>query len=184
MRTFPGLGSANVAVISLYLAPLWGIEALRALRAPLQGLDILTHANAVTYYRQLFDFGIHGLIGASNVLAGAKLLAAAAFLAFLIDFARALAVGRDANRETLDAVLLLSIVCIVLWIWPALATGEATLVRLHATHALMLAGAVIVVVMERHIRASQGPVATRSEWIATQGDSAWLYRPVSVARRG
>ncbi len=68
---------------------------------------------------------LDGLLRVSNVLAGIKFVVAIAFVAYLIEFARALVVRREPNRETLDAVLLLASVAIVLWAWPALGSGDA-----------------------------------------------------------
>jgi hypothetical protein len=99
----------------------------------------------------LLDLGLTGLVHASNVLAGIKFVIAIGFLACLIDFARALVVGRDANRETLDVVLLLAAVALMLWAWPALGSGDASLIRLHATQFLLLSGAMIVIMIERHV---------------------------------
>jgi hypothetical protein len=82
-----------------------------------------------------------------------------AFVAYLIDFARALVVGREANRETLDAVLVLAGAAIMLWAWPALSSGDGGLIRLHATQFLLLTGAMIVVLVERQL----GETATSSQ---------------------
>jgi hypothetical protein len=38
----------------------------------------------------------------------------------------------------------------MLWVGPALATGEGGLVRLHATEFLPLCGAMVLIVIERH----------------------------------
>jgi hypothetical protein len=151
MRSFPRLGSVNAALIALYFAPVWGADGLRALISPFHGFEDRVHAAATGYFCALFDFGLTGLVHTSNVLAGIKFVIAIGFLAYLIDFARAMVVGRDTNRETLDGVLLLAAVTLMLWAWPALGTGEASLIRLHATQFLLLSSAMIVIVIERHV---------------------------------
>jgi hypothetical protein len=151
MRSCPRLGSVNAALIALYFAPVWGADGLRALISPFHGFEDRVHAVAAGYFRALFDFGLAGLVRTSNVLAGLKFVIAIGFLAYLIDFARAMVVGRDTNRETLDAVLVLAALTLMLWAWPALGTGDAALIRLHATQFLLLSGAMIVIVVERHI---------------------------------
>src|SRR5262249_29185269 len=140
MRSFPRLGAVNAALVSLYFAPVWGAEGLRALRSPFYGFEDRVHAVAASYFRTLLDAGVNGLGHISNALAGLKFVVAIGFLAYLIDFARALAVGREPNRETLDAVLLLAATAFMLWAWPALGSGDAGLIRLHATEFLMLSG--------------------------------------------
>jgi len=42
----------------------------------------------------------------ANVLAGIKLVIAAGFVAYVIEFARSLAVGREVDRQTLEVVLI------------------------------------------------------------------------------
>jgi hypothetical protein len=151
MRSFPRLGAVNAALVSLYFAPVWGADAFRALTSPYYGFEDRVHATAAGYFRALFDFGLDGLVRTANVLAGIKFVVAIGFLAYLIDFARALAVGREPNRETLDTVLVLAGSAIMLWAWPALASGDGGLIRLHATQFLLLITAMIVISVERQI---------------------------------
>ena len=151
MRPFPRLGAVNAALIACYFAPVWGIEAIRALRSPYGGFEHPVHATAAAYFRRLFDFGLDGLMRTANVLAALKLVIAAGFLAYLIDFSRALIMRREPNRETLDAVLLLAGFAIMLWAWPALGSGSGELIRLHATQFLLLTGAMIVILIERNM---------------------------------
>ena len=84
-----------------------------ALISPYNGLEDRVHATAAIYFRQLFDLGFNGLVVTSHVLAGIKLVIVAAFVAYLIEFARAWATGREADRETIDVVLILAVVGIV-----------------------------------------------------------------------
>ena len=58
-------------------------------------------------------------------------------------------VRRAPNRETLELALLLAGASIMLWAWPALGSGEAALIRLHATQFLLLTGAMIVLMLEK-----------------------------------
>src|SRR5262245_33902771 len=151
MRSFPPLGAANAALISLYFAPAWGGDALRALTSPYYGFEDRAQAAAASYFRALFDFGLDGLLRTASVLAGIKFVIAVAFVAYLIDFARALVTRREPNRETLDAALLLASAALMLWAWPALQSADGGLIRLHATQFLLLTGAMIVIAIERHV---------------------------------
>jgi hypothetical protein len=96
------------------------------------------------------------------VLAAIKFVVAIGFFAYLIDFARALVVGREPNRETLDGVLALAAGAIMLWAWPALAAGEGGLIRAHATEFLLLSGAMIVLLIERQLEERARPAVTAS----------------------
>ena len=46
--------------------------------------------------------------------------------------------------------------------WPALAAGEGGLIRVHATEFLLLSGAMIVLLVERHIEETARSVVTAS----------------------
>ena len=159
MRSFPRLGFVNAALVSCYFAPVWGIDAIRVLASPFNGFEDRLHGTAAIYFRNLFDFNLDGLVRTSQVLAGIKLVIAAAFVAYLIDFARALLMRREPNRETLDIVLLLASSVLVLWMWPAFAAHDAGLIRLEMTQFLLLTGAMIVILVERQIDETSGVAA-------------------------
>jgi hypothetical protein len=148
MRTCPRLGAVNFALIALYLAPLWGADAVRTLTSPFNGFEDPVHATVAIYLRRVFDLPLADMIAISNLLGGIKLVAAAGFVAYLIEFSRALATGREVDRATLDVVLLLAAVPIVIWAAPALALGDPILIRLYAAHLLLVVGAMIVVAVE------------------------------------
>jgi hypothetical protein len=161
------LGSANLALLSLYFIPVWGREAVRALISPYNGLDDRVHATTAMYFRELFGFGSHGLIITSHVLAGIKLVIVAAFVSYLIEFARACMMRREADRETIDVVVLLAVADIVICLLPALALGDGTMVRLYSTQLLLLAGAITVLVVERHLAPeAQAAAAPNAEALA------------------
>jgi hypothetical protein len=146
------LGSVNLALVSVYFFPLWGREAFRALISR-YGLDDRASAAAAFYIGQLFDLGPRGVILTGHVLAGIKLVVAVAFACYLIEFARSLAVRRAADRDTIDVVLILAAVGVALSGVSALALGDAALIRLAATQTLMIAGAILVIVVERQLAA-------------------------------
>ena len=151
MRSHLRLGAVNAALVSFYFALVWGTDAIRALTSPFSGFELPAHAAAAAYFRALFDFNLDGLIRTANVLAGIKLVIAVGFLAYLIEFFRAIAMRREPNRETLDTVLAVTAVAIMLWAWPALGSGSGALIRIQATEFLMLTGAMIVLLVERHL---------------------------------
>jgi hypothetical protein len=149
----PTVGSVNLALLSLYFFPVWGREAIRTMMSPAGGLADGAHTVAAIYFRQLFGLGFNGLVLTSHALAGVKLVIAAAFVAYVIEFARAWATGREADRQTIDVVLILAVVGIVIGALPALALGEAQVIRLLATQMLLVAGAITVIAVERHVAA-------------------------------
>jgi hypothetical protein len=147
----PTLGSTNLALIACYFAPTWGRDALRALTSPFNGFEDRVQAAAASYFRDMFDFGLDGLLRTSSVLAGTKLIVAAGFFAYLIEYFRAVAMRREPNRETLDLVLLLAVAAMVVWALPAFALDNAAMIRLYATQFMMLVGAAVVIMIERNL---------------------------------
>ncbi|MGH6771713.1 MAG: hypothetical protein ACRECO_22150 [Xanthobacteraceae bacterium] len=155
MRPFPRLGAVNLTLLSIYFVPIWGREAINALVSPYSGFEDRTRTIAAIYLRRQFDLDLDGLIMACNLLAGTKLLVAAGFAAFAIEFARSLLKNRDVDRSTVDVVLALAVTGVVIWVLPVLALDDSALVRTHATQLLLVAGAVIVIVVERHLQAQR-----------------------------
>jgi hypothetical protein len=172
MRSNPGLGQVNFALVSAYFVPAWGHDALRVLTSPYNGFEDRGHAIAAAYFREVFDLGLTGLIRVSELLAGLKMVIAAAFVAYLIEFARALAMRRGPNRETIDVVLLLALVTAVIWIVPTLWIGDRDLIRLQATQFLLLAGAAVVILIERQIELSAPKLAAGSAAAARELEPA------------
>jgi hypothetical protein len=162
MRTYPGLGAANAALVSIYFVPVWGGEALHALTSPFNGFEDRAHAVAAAYFRAMFDFNLDGLVRTANTLAAIKFVIAVGFVAYLIDFARALVIGREPNRETLDIVLAVASAALMLWAWPALMRGEGALIRLDATQFLLLTGAMIVLLVERQVAEGRSSPSTKT----------------------
>jgi hypothetical protein len=177
-RSF-SLGSVNLALLSLYFFPVWGREAVRALSSPFNGLESPAHATAALYFRRLFDIGFNNLTVTSHMIAGIKLVMVAAFVAYLIEFARSLATGRATDRETTDVVLILAVAGVIMSALPALALGEAALIRLTATQMLMVAGAITVIVVDRHI-APEPVVPSRAMTAANERVALGLGLPVGV----
>ena len=176
------LGSVNLALLSFYFFPVWGRDALQALLSPYNGLNDRVHATAAIYFSQLFDLSFGSLVVASHVLAGVKLVIAAAFVAYIIEFSRSWAIRREPDRETVDVVLILAVVGILLHAVPALALAEPSMVRLYATQMLLIAGAITVIVVERHLTLEQKP--SRLDTAVREREASGLGLPVGVLAAG
>jgi hypothetical protein len=151
MRSNPRLAPANAALVALYFVPVWGTDAVKALMSPFGGFQDRAHAAVAVYFRQIFDLGLDGLVRTSAVLAGIKLVIAVGFVAYLIEFVRAVVMDREPNRETLDLVLLLALGAVLIWALPALTLGDPAVTRTYASQFLLLLGAVVVTVIERSV---------------------------------
>jgi hypothetical protein len=169
------LGEINLALVSLYFVPAWGGQALRALRSPYNGFEDRAHAAVVAFIRDAFDFGLTGLMRTSNLLSGIKLVIAAAFLACLIELARALVTRREPDARTIDAVLLAGVAFTALLMLPMLIGGDLGLIRLEAAQFLLLVGAAIVTLIERHFDAVRPQSAA-----AASGQAGDLALPASA----
>jgi hypothetical protein len=171
------LGSVNLALVSLYFFPLWGRAAFQALISPYGGLQDGAAAAATFYLSRLFDVGPGSLITIAHVLAGIKLVVAVAFACYLIEFMRSLATRREADRDTIDVVLILAGIGVLLSAFSALVLGDAAAIRLAATQTLLIAGAVTIIVVERHL--DVGPRASRVVTAAKERERP-LGLPVGV----
>jgi hypothetical protein len=163
--TWLSLGSVNLALVSLYFFPLWGRAAYRALISPVGGLQESAQAAPTFYLSQLFGLGPGSLITIAHVLAGIKLVVALAFACYLIEFMRSLVRRREADRDTIDVVLILAAIGVLLSAFSALALGDAASIRLAATQTLLIAGAVTIIAVERHLAVEPRPsrVATAAK---------------------
>lgn len=164
------LGSINLALLSLYFFPVWTRDAVKALASPYNGLNERAHGTAAIYFSQLFDLSHDSLVIASHVLGGIKLVIAAAFIAYMIEFARAWAIGREPDRETIDVVLILATVGILLHVVPALALGDPAMIRLYATQMLLVTGAMTVIVVERHVALE--PKSSRLDTVVAEREAS------------
>jgi hypothetical protein len=165
MRPKIRLGPANLALVSLYIVPTWASDALRALLSPYGGVNDGAQAAATAVVRDIFNLGGDALMPASTLLAGLKLVMAVAFLAHLIEFTRAAVVGRELDRTTLNVVLLLGLIGIAIWAVPAFAFDDGAMIRRYATQLLLIAGASIVVMVERHaVGGTQAAAASTPAW--------------------
>jgi hypothetical protein len=147
------LGSVNLALVSLYFIPVWGRDAVRALVSPYHGLEQRVHAAATSYIGELFNLGFSGLAVASSVLAGVKLVIAAAFVAYIIEFVRAWVMGRSPDPETVDVVLILAAVGVAVCALQT-ALGAPILMHLSAAQTSLVAGAIMVISVERRVAAA------------------------------
>jgi len=151
MRRIPRLGFLNLALVSLYFAPIWAREALRILLLPYRAFEDRSHAVVAIWLREVFDLTLEGLMRISGALAGLKLVIAAGLLAYLIELARAVTVGREPDPVTSHGALALAAIGVGIWSVPPLLLANPALIRLSATQLMLVAGAVVVVTVEGHI---------------------------------
>src|SRR5262245_35038479 len=145
------LGPYNLALVACYAAPTWGAEAIKALTSPYGGLIDPVHAAAAVRLREFLKLPPERLLDVANWLAAFKLLVVAALLAYVIEFARAVLSDRAPDRATTDTVLALAVVAVAVWIMQAIVFDPIAVTEAHVAQLLLVAGALIVSTIERHV---------------------------------
>ena len=145
------LGPYNLALVACYAAPTWGAEAIKALTSPYGGLIDPVHAATAVRLRAILNLPPERLLDVANWLAAFKLVVVAALLAYVIEFGRAVLSDRAPDRATTDTVLALAVVAVTIWVMQAIVFDPTAVTQAHVAQLLMVAGALIVSTIERHI---------------------------------
>jgi hypothetical protein len=149
MQRFGSLGTVNAAFVAAYFVAAWGREALQSLNSRFYGLEHDATLTAAIFYRRMVEQSPGDLTAAAAVLIGIKLVIVSVFATALVSYAHAALAGRKSDHEMIDSALILAVAGIIVWILPALATGDTETIRLCATQFLLIAGAAIVLLTER-----------------------------------
>jgi len=171
----PSLGPYNLALAACYFAPVWGSEAASALTSPYGGLTDPMHAGAAIRLRALLGFAPEQLFDVASYLAAFKLVVVASLVAYVIEFSRAVVTGRAPDRATTNTVLALAVAAVAIWIMPALAFDPAAATHAHVAQLLLVAGALIVITIERHIEETAAVAVPTREPNAQAGTPAPHY---------
>ena len=171
----PRLGPYNLALAACYFAPVWSLEAIRALTSPYGGLTDPMHAGAAIRLRALLGLAPEQLLDVATYLAAFKLVVVASLVAYVIEFSRAVVTGRAPDRATTNTVLALAVAAVAIWIMPALAFDPAAATHAHVAQLLLVAGALIVITIERHIEEMAAAAAPAREPSAEAGTPAPHY---------
>lgn len=146
MRRF-GLSEANGLILAAYLVPSWATAAGRIIIHPVQGLFDRANLSVALYASDHLMLTPSGLLRFAWMLALAKIVAVAFFAAFAAFALRGQA-ARASARELLGFALALSGLIAFAALFLAAGTGEAGLIRLHAAEAILIIGALVVMLVE------------------------------------
>lgn len=182
MSRFGSLGSINAIFVSAYFVVAWGREVLEALMSRLYGLEDNATLTAAIFYRRLVDPVPGDLTNAAAILIAIKLVMVSAFVAALVSYARTTIVGRESDRETIDSALILAVAGLIIWILPALATSDTETIRICATQFLLIAGAVVLLLVERGDEPQSVEARTRLREIVRRASVRRLTPASAVAR--
>ena len=174
-RLGPRLGPYNLALAVCYVAPVWASEAVTCLTSPYAGLTDPIHAAAAIRLRTLLDLAPERLFDVASYLAAFKLIVVASLVAYVIEFSRAVLADRAPDRATTNTVLALAVAAVAIWIMPALAFDPTAATHAHVAQLLLIAGALIVITIERHIEEVAATAAPAREPSAEAGTPAPHY---------
>lgn len=160
-----GLAEANGVLLAAYLVPAWAVAAAMIVIHPVQGLFYRANLATAIYVIDNLRLVPADVIRFAWLLAIAKLLTAAFFGAFLV-FAIRGRYARETARELLGFALGLAGVIGFASLTMATALGEAQLVRLHAVEALMIVGAIVVMLVEGGLPAKRDAASARPASLA------------------
>ena len=166
------LGPYNLALVACYTAPTWGAEAIKALTSPYGGLIDPVHAAAAVRLRAILNLPPEQLLDVANWLAAFKLVVVASLLAYVIEFGRAVLSDRAPDRATTDTVLALAVVAVAVWIMQAIVFDPAAVTEAHVAQLLLVAGALIVSTIERHVEDMEAATRLSSASSAEAGTPA------------
>lgn len=146
-----GLTEANGLLLAAYLVPAWALAVAKIAIHPVHGLFDRANLATTLYVIDRFQLVPSDVMRFAWLLALAKLLTIAFFIAFLVYSFRGRA-ARDTARELLGFALGLGGLIGFASLMLAARTGEASLIRLHASEALLIIGAIVVMLVEGGLR--------------------------------
>jgi hypothetical protein len=149
MRWIIGAATAAVTIIVLYFALRWGGDAVRVFASPTYGLDTFDRSQDVFSIGSAL--GLHGyaLFRVAAFLGAFKLVGAIAFALHLADRVRALAAGRAAEHDMLEAALLLVVLLTLVSALPAVLQDNTALLRSYGFDLLLACVAAMLAIHER-----------------------------------
>lgn len=144
------IATINGLLLAAYFVPTWIISSLRVVIYPLHGIYERSHVGPVRFINETFQLSMLGTMRFAWLFVLAKLVVAGAFVLFSVLTFRA----REPNHSAGDEALALAVTigCLISMGGAVAASliGETDALRLHATEALMMLGALGVLVVDSH----------------------------------
>ena len=144
------IGTINGLLLAAYFVPTWSISALRVVIYPLHGIYERSHVGPVRFINETFQLSMLGTMRFAWLFVLAKLVVAGAFLLFAVLTFRAREPDHSAGDEALALAVTIGGIISMAGVVAASLAGEADALRLHATEALMLLGALGLLVVDSH----------------------------------
>jgi hypothetical protein len=142
----------NAALVAAYLVPTWVLSASGIVHSPIGGIYERSNIAFGVFFSDEMQFAALGMARAAWGLAVVKLTVVAFFLAFVVQVALARRRLAGDGDEALAIALTLGGLVSFAGMMLAARAGEGAALHLHATEALMLVGAAILVLADPWLR--------------------------------
>jgi hypothetical protein len=143
------ISTVNGLLLALYFVPAWTSAALKIVIFPIRGLYDRANIGPAIFFTDYFHMFAAGTVRFAWLLAVAKLLVVAFFIVFaalaISGVLRRFSDGEEALGIALVLGSLLSFASMVV----ASIVGETAAVQLHATDTLMLAGGLVLLMLDK-----------------------------------
>lgn len=142
------ISTFNGVLLASYFIPSWTISAMKIWISPIRGFYDRTNIATALYVSDFTTLSSMGTIRVAWLLALSKVIVAAFFLVFLVLAVRAAIRNKGGADEALAFALglgaFISMACLI----AASKVGEMAVLRLHASEALLLIGAAILLIID------------------------------------
>jgi hypothetical protein len=138
----------NGLLLALYFVPAWTVAAFKIVIFPIRGIYERANIGPALYVSDTFQLSTLGTVRFAWLLALAKFVVVAYFLIFAVLTVRRKGGRQGSGDEALGFALLFGCAISVASMLAAAQVGEALAVRLHATEALMMLGALALLAID------------------------------------
>ena len=142
------ISTFNGVLLACYFIPSWTISAMKIWISPIRGFYDRTNIATAFYVSDFMTLTSMGTIRVAWLLALSKVIVAAFFLVFLVMVVRAAIRNKGGADEALAFALGLGAFISMASLIAASKVGEMAALRLHASEALLLIGAAILLIID------------------------------------
>ena len=142
------ISTYNGVLLACYFIPSWALSAMKIWVSPIRGFYDRTNIAAAMYVSDFLTLSPIGTIRIAWLLALGKVIVAAFFLVFLLLVIRAAIRNKGGADEALAFALGLGAFISMASLIAASKVGEMAALRLHASEALLLIGAAIILIVD------------------------------------
>ena len=142
------ISTFNGVLLASYFIPSWTISAMKIWVSPIRGFYDRANIATALYVSDFMSLTPMGTIRVAWLLALSKVIVAAFFLVFLVLVVRAAIRNKGGADEALAFALGLGAFIIMACLIAASKVGEMAALRLHASEALLLIGAAILLIID------------------------------------